>query len=91
MLISKNHNKSKPYKRKLHLSDGIWTYRIAACGLWLRSPQGTTTITTDVFEVNDVTPDDWYPNDPDADYTPPPTVPPSYVKDFLINKVLPRL
>lgn len=33
----------KPLKRKIHLSSGIWTYRVAHATVQIRNPELTTT------------------------------------------------
>jgi len=76
MLIS-NHKYSRPYKRKLHLSDGIWSYRVVGTFVAIRSPDGKKTIKTDIYEINNTTYEEYmsqydneYPSSVDLPHSP---------------------
>lgn len=54
-----NHKFGKPFKRKLTLSNGTWSWRIAFTEIFIRSPDGCTTIHTDAYELNATTLEGW--------------------------------
>lgn len=80
------HKPSKPYNRKIHVNEEEWSWRIAFPHVAMRSPDGTRTIHTDAFELNDTTREVWYGGGDEEDI-PQPSVTPGLVKDFL-DKVL---
>lgn len=83
-----DHKYARPYKRKLHLSDGIWTYRCVGTFVAIRSPDGKRTIRTDIYEINGTTYEEWmsqydneYPSSIDLPYAP--LLTPASIKVFL--------
>jgi len=60
MRKSKIHKWAQPYKRKVHIDDEIWTYRIAYPHINIRNPQGTQTFHTDVYELSGTTEEEFY-------------------------------
>lgn len=55
-----NHKYGHGYHRKLHLTDGVWTWRYAGGRIWIRSPDGKRTIHTNPFEVTGEDEKEWY-------------------------------
>jgi len=47
-----NHTEGLPYARKIHLPQGVWSYKIGKGGVSIRTPNNCTTYKTDVSEVS---------------------------------------
>lgn len=85
------HRKVRPYKRKIHLRQGIFTYNIRGQSqVSIRNPNNTVTCKTDSFEMNDTSYNEWFGCDtPYEDYyddaypTPYPQITPKLVKEFI--------
>lgn len=88
------HRKVRPYKRKIHLRQGIFTYNIRGqCEVSIRNPTNTVTCKTDSFEMNDSSYAEWFGHTggPVEDYyddcypTPYPQITPKLVKEFIVK------
>jgi hypothetical protein len=91
MKSSINHKWSRSFKRKIHINDEVWTYRIGGETVVIRSPNGRNTFTTDIYEINGTTRDEWN-GDPEDEWAlcefHLPNVPPREIKTFILDKCL---
>lgn len=86
MLKASNHKYGRPYRRKLHIDGEEWSWRVAGFDIFVRSPDGCTTLHFDSYELYGSTQQEWYAETSEEDWEMggcEPEVTPGEVKRFV--------